>query len=241
MSATQLAAVNFAKTLRARATKNRRFAIATLLLVAAAMVVGVALFIYAAVITEGDQAVLRRIAEYEAQKISIDVDNIQKEFRRIAEELAFFEKLLPVKTALPGPATERATVTAEAAWHAQRFDSLRESVRRLLDMRLAATTAAPPDLNLSVLTTRLGAAVLLIFFVQLLVSLYRYFLKLANHYESRADALDYCASVSTATLAEALAFFSPDKVEVGAPEATPIDTVAGLLKAPKKDSVRGDA
>ena len=86
------------------------------------------------------------------------------------------------------------------------------------------------NLNFVVATgiTRFAVIAIALFFVQILVNLYRYNIRLAGFYEARADALTLAQTpVSFHELIEDLA---PDELDFGRPPKTPIQQMLDLIK-----------
>jgi hypothetical protein len=78
--------------------------------------------------------------------------------------------------------------------------------------------------------TRFGVVLILVFLVQILVSLYRYNMKLSAFYFGRADALVLFGRLPN-TLRALVDIISPDKLDFGKPPRTPAEEAGGLLHA----------
>jgi hypothetical protein len=83
---------------------------------------------------------------------------------------------------------------------------------------------------ISTVTTRVGSVFMLLFLVQLLISMYRYDIKLAGYYEARADALQLLRAPNEARLEAFVRAFSPDAVDFGRIPKTPIEHALLLAK-----------
>lgn len=68
---------------------------------------------------------------------------------------------------------------------------------------------------ISIVTTKVGIIVLLLFLVQILVPLYRYFTRLSFFYDSRADILELVGETSEFDLEKLLSIFSPETINFG--------------------------
>jgi hypothetical protein len=82
--------------------------------------------------------------------------------------------------------------------------------------------------SLSTIVTRIGSVFILLFLVQIFVSLYRYNVRLSAYYNARADALELLGNID-GTLQALVNAFSPDVVDFGRMPKTPIEQ--GLLLA----------
>ena len=84
------------------------------------------------------------------------------------------------------------------------------------------------------LSTRVGAVLLLIFLVQILVTMYRYQVRLASYYDARADALDIAGKSNVNTLIQIIAALSPEGIEFGkvpkSPGENAVDLARNVLK-----------
>ena len=87
--------------------------------------------------------------------------------------------------------------------------------------------------------TRFGTLAFLIFVVVVLLRVYQYLMRLAAYYDSRADALEL-ALLGTKEQAELFGQFSgdlaADKIDFGPQVATPMEALAEIFKAAKKDA-----
>ena len=111
--------------------------------------------------------------------------------------------------------------------------------RRLekLNETLAETKTADTLFVVSTLATRLGAAALLLFLIQILVPMYRYNARLVAFYHARADVLQLCDKQDPGYLNELAGVLSPDAVEFGKAPRTPtqelVDLVAQISSIPR--------
>ncbi|HEX8458643.1 MAG TPA: hypothetical protein VF656_15210 [Pyrinomonadaceae bacterium] len=84
---------------------------------------------------------------------------------------------------------------------------------------------------LSTITTRLGSVFLLIFLVQILLSVYRYSIRLVSYYEARADALLLYNGSDAEQLQTLVSTLAAERIEFGKSPSTPIEQAAELLKS----------
>lgn len=82
----------------------------------------------------------------------------------------------------------------------------------------------------TLIASKVGAVVLLLFLVRIFVHLYRYLLRLSAFYDARADCLQASSSDSAADLIEYLKFFSSDKLDFGKSPDSPVDQAIELSK-----------
>lgn len=83
---------------------------------------------------------------------------------------------------------------------------------------------------ISALSTRIGSVFLLLFLVQILVSLYRYSTRLAAFYDGRADALQLCKDLSDVNLEMLVNLASPDDLDFAKSQKAPTDQAIELTK-----------
>jgi hypothetical protein len=79
------------------------------------------------------------------------------------------------------------------------------------------------DLIISTLATRIGSMFILIFLVQILVNLYRYNIRLAYFYDSRADSLEMARSGNRHDLKSLIELWSPDQLDFGRQPKSPAE------------------
>jgi hypothetical protein len=82
----------------------------------------------------------------------------------------------------------------------------------------------------STVSTRVGAALILFFLVQILVSLYRYNAKLAAFYDSRADAILLAGDGDEQVLEKYVKMLSTENFDFGEPPNTPAEHLAEIAK-----------
>lgn len=80
-------------------------------------------------------------------------------------------------------------------------------------MKQMNTTASSQDQTILAITTKVGSVLLLLFFVKVLVSIFRYYSRLSIFYDSRADAFASYASLAPMTLLELTSLISPDSLD----------------------------
>ena len=79
-------------------------------------------------------------------------------------------------------------------------------------------------------TARVGTILLMIFGVQILVSLHRYNTRLAAYYDARADALQLLGKNDPRLLGELIHSLSPETLDFGKDPRTPAAEAVELLK-----------
>ena len=84
---------------------------------------------------------------------------------------------------------------------------------------------------ISTSVTRITAVLLLIFGAQVLINFYRYNLRLAAFYESRADAIELLGAKSLDNLAPIVASLSPEVIDLGKVPKTPTQEITELAKS----------
>lgn len=109
-----------------------------------------------------------------------------------------------------------------------------------LKRRRATTTTTGQSETIylvSVLSTKIGSALMLLFLVQILVTLYRYNVRFASFCDARADALQLLITSEGIPLGEVIALLAPDKLDFGKTPSTPLQNVVDLAK--EMASIRG--
>ncbi|TQV82849.1 hypothetical protein [Aliikangiella coralliicola] len=84
--------------------------------------------------------------------------------------------------------------------------------------------------EISALSTRVGAVFMLLFLVQILVSLYKYSTRLAAFYDGRADALQLSKRIDNLTFEELVKLTSPDDLDYSKAHKAPSDQAVELAK-----------
>jgi hypothetical protein len=86
-------------------------------------------------------------------------------------------------------------------------------------------------IDVSTLATRLGSVLILLFLVQILVTLYRYTIRVAAFYDGRADAILFASLASTnLSFMDAGTFFTPTNVDFGKVPRSPAEHALELVK-----------
>jgi hypothetical protein len=90
--------------------------------------------------------------------------------------------------------------------------------------------ASPPQSTfiISTLSTRIGAVLILVFLVRVLVTMYRYNIRLATYYDGRGDALQVFG-LNLGELKKFVAFASPESVEFDTAPKSPLQEAASGL------------
>jgi len=87
--------------------------------------------------------------------------------------------------------------------------------------------------------TRFGTLAFLIFVVVVLLRVYQYLMRLAAYYDSRADALELAflgTKEQVELFGQVSAILAAEKIDFGPQVATPLEAVADVFKAAKKDA-----
>jgi hypothetical protein len=181
--------------LRKRSRRLRRNALFSLFLIIAALGTGLYLFIYAGSISARD---LDYAAELRARRQEYEMEQL-------------LSRLADTKTGAGDTGLTR--------------DLLSNYLK--LDSRISAVEQKPSadssktQLFASTITTRLGSVLILLFLVQILVTLYRYNMRLAAFYDGRADALILITSGDDFEFSKYSDFITPTNLDFGKLPATP--------------------
>jgi hypothetical protein len=109
----------------------------------------------------------------------------------------------------------------------QKIGEQNESLWGALNAYLSTSEALRE--TIASLATRVGAVFLLVFLVQILVSLYRYNIRLASYYDARADALQLSNRSAGEEFAKLVLVLSPENLEFGR-SRYPTSEIAKFLK-----------
>ena len=109
----------------------------------------------------------------------------------------------------------------------QKIGEQNESLWGALNAYLSTSEALRE--TIASLATRVGAVFLLLFLVQILVSLYRYNIRLASYYDARADALQLSNRSEGEEFAKLVLVLSPENLEFGR-SRYPTSEIAKFLK-----------
>jgi len=85
------------------------------------------------------------------------------------------------------------------------------------------------QIMVSTLSTRIGCVILIIFLVQILVTTYRYQVKLSAFYEARADAICVIEEMDDEKLGRIAPIFSPDHLDFGKSPQPPTSKVLEFM------------
>jgi len=140
---------------------------------------------------------------------------------------------------------ERKDETDEKAIQARRsyLDgqlNLARAAEEAARQRLIRAVSPANDEVILTITTKVGSVLLLLFFVRILVSIFRYYIRLSMFYQSRADALSITRATLPLSVSELAAIVSPEKVEfekaIDAPEEVSLPMVKELAALRGKGS-----
>jgi hypothetical protein len=82
----------------------------------------------------------------------------------------------------------------------------------------------------SVVSTKLGSALILLFLVQILVTLYRYNVRFASFCDSRGDVLQLLTTSEHIPLEKVVALLAPDKLDFGKTPSSPVQNALDIAK-----------
>ena len=83
---------------------------------------------------------------------------------------------------------------------------------------------------ISSLATRIGAVFLLIFLVQILVTMYRYQVRLSAYYDARADAIELSGRSDVDSLERIISALSPERIDFGKTPKSPMENSVDLAR-----------
>ena len=148
----------------------------------------------------------------------------QRQIEELETRLFFLdEEIQDLQREALGPSEDKALERRLERMRVER-SSLESRIGRLIEQ-----SDQPPLFWLSTLSTKAGSVLLLVFLVQILVTLYRYNLRLAFFYDSRADFLQLLGSPGLQP--EMLnKIVSTDQFEFGKAPRTPVQQLAELAR-----------
>jgi cbb3-type cytochrome oxidase subunit 3 len=203
--------------LRQRATKMRIVAAFTLFLILAFLAGGLYVF------SQAESAASSAEAERQAYQISALSDEITVQQRKLGDLQTQFDQ-----------ETDSAKKDALKALinRTQRLVDDYNAKLKVLSNTIAASAGEKNQTAylLTVLSTKIGSALMLLFLIQILVSLYRYNTRVASFYDGRADTLQLVPIDQIDNLCAVCSILSPDKVDFGKMPATPFQHVIEMTK-----------
>jgi len=227
--------------LRSRARSLRRGANLTLTLMLIALSAGLSLFYVAAEISGGSSEVVAAIQRYAAGTAgAMDrLDERLKSITRYVDSSIFQSEIASTPTEKARIDRERTRaangVTNAANEIAASAKAISQSVATVQAQVLAVSSSDRNRHLISTISTRVGAVLIIIFLVQILITLYRYSLRLAAYYDARADALELAIGVDGCIDPEMLrtlaAIISPDTIEFGRGPKSPAEAGLEFAKA----------
>jgi hypothetical protein len=174
-----------------------------------------------------------RSAEDELDRISSEITRTQANRRRAREQAAKGEP----RSDVPSPED----TSSDDEISRLKYDAKKTALAKANDVLLRVKEKQFEDdrskdqtssqiLLIQTSVTRFGVVLIMVFLVQILVSLYRYNMRLSAFYYGRADAL-VLVSKQPADLRALVELISPDKLDFGKPPRTPAEEAGGLLSA----------
>lgn len=108
-----------------------------------------------------------------------------------------------------------------------------DHIRTILDSQSSDTPSDGSrnyEIIISSLATKIGSMFILMFLVQILVSLYRYNIRLSYYYDARADTLELTGISDATQLEKFIEILSPEKLDFGKQQKSPTDYGFELAK-----------
>jgi len=227
--------VDVIRKLRQRAFRLRTAAIFSLVAIFGALVGGFTLFINAeeASLTVAGKLEQHLLERWEA--LQNQIVGAEKKSEELSEAAPDKSKPKPdVDNRLQEIEKQRIAHVSEQA-------ELEKRVKELQGLEAKDQEVGPSQTRfiVSVLSKRLGSVLLLIFLVQILVTLYRYSSRLAAFYDSRADALQLSKDGAFNSAEVSIGVLGPERVDFGKEPRSPIENSIELareiLRLQKKD------
>jgi hypothetical protein len=201
------------RTFRQRATGLRLASWFALFLTFIAIAVGLYLFAIAGTIASKDYSARAERAAQQQKEFQLGVDMTLRQYA--------YNQTYQSSEAAQALTELRKAIEEEAK-------TVNESVRALDPSEQKGNI--PLYLLLSTISTRIGSVLLLIFLVQILISVYRYSVRLQAYYDARADALLLAHQDGAPELQQLVAIMSPERLGFGKPPATPTENMLEMIK-----------
>ena len=205
--------------LRRRASRLRLGAFFTLVLIVISLAGGISIFLYAGQISAKESDLAAR----EVNKLSAALDD------RLSESYYRIRELS--KELQSGSSKELSSNIERQLSTIQNSIKSTSSFIQELPTQVAKNQVGVDTMSMaSAIITRIGSALLLIFLVQILVTLYRYNTRLASYYDARADALELVGDGDENVLEQISNIFSPESLDYGKTPVSPAQHAVDLAK-----------
>jgi len=112
----------------------------------------------------------------------------------------------------------------------KRIVELEDRVKKAQEQKQEGSERDQTQFIVSVVSKRVGAVLILIFLVQILVTLFRYNSRLAAFYDARADALQVCTSNAFDSAEKCVAVLAPDSLDFGKIPRSSVESGAEIVK-----------
>ncbi len=207
--------------LRSRSKSLRIAARVVLLLIVATLALGIQIFSFADISAARSQSYLsiQRSARLLSEQIT---NNLTRDMSKVVVESLKADGVI-VRGEMSDQEFTKSVEDISAAVNKQIENSVKENIIKniqnaateLEKQRALAeqTEAQTQSLLVSALSTRIGITFLLLFLVQILVSLYRYNIRLSAFYDARADALAVAKDVKKMKFSDIVDLTAPEKLD----------------------------
>ena len=122
------------------------------------------------------------------------------------------------------------TVSTAASASQSEIDGVGAKLRTLIDKIKAQSDEQSVTKSITNSSIRVGIVIIMVFLVQILVSLYRYNTRLAAFYDGRADGHDAFEGGDQRLFENIVTLLSPDTLDFGKPPASPAKHAVELAK-----------
>jgi len=231
------------KKLRARAMRLKFAARMSLLLILISLIAGISIFIYADNFARADVRVFS-MEESEAATQAVADSVVQHWLGNSRDKEKFHQVIRGILETTKDPRT--ALSKRDEEYYASKIveaikpeiikdfpDELVSKIeleyKKYMDLTTAKLTNSNSTL-ISSISTRIGAVFILLFLVQVLVSMYRYNTKLSAFYDARADILEITGKLEAVPLEFLSDLLSPDSLDFSKEGKGPADQAVELTK-----------
>jgi hypothetical protein len=219
--------------LRSRANRLRVVAGITLVIIIGAIAGGLSVF------SRAEQSASNIEVERENLRVLEIVDRIADTRERVRLYTSMSESSIDPKTSAEDQAKEKERKDEYLKRKKLEEERLQE-LQKLVTQKTAPQRSDTVFLT-SLLSTKIGSAVTLLFLVQILVTLYRYNTRLASFYDARADALQICGLGANDNLTSVTKLLGADILEFGKTPSSPFTHAMRLAKDILSLKAGGDA
>ena len=217
--------------LRQRARLTHKMSLVSLVMIVFCISVGVTLFLVAGrLISEEQSAEIDYISNVVFETNDYEHIGGRDSVQRIADSLESLERQFGSQDSSTKSANVPSTLLAELHKDMKNSQEKSDSWRKRVEDAISGITKDSGTQQLvSTTVTRIGTVTMLVFLVQILVSMYRYNSRLCAFYHSRADMIALADIANIKALANAADVVTPSSVDFGKEHPSPIGEIRKIV------------